>query len=333
MIQSNFVGMADHHFMQRCLDLAKLGAGAVSHNPMVGAVLVADDRVIGEGYHRKFGGPHAEAEAFNSVPEADRSLIPSSTLYVNLEPCCTTGKTPPCTDLILSQGIRNVVVAMADPNPAVNGKGISQLTQAGVEVVIGTMEDEARWLNRRFVTFHEKQRPYVILKWAQSADGFMGRRGERIKISGALADRLVHKWRSEEDSVLVGTETARIDNPRLTVRHWSGRNPLRVVIDRSHALQSGLHIFDATAETLILDETEDASSMLRQLHEQQVMSVMVEGGRNVLHSFIEANLWDEARVIIGGTSLQSGIEAPLIHRAPTSSMGIGTDRILLFVNV
>lgn len=318
--------------MNRCLDLAKRGAGHVSPNPMVGAVLVAGDRVIGEGYHHKHGGPHAEVEAVNSVAKGERHLISKSTLYVNLEPCCTHGKTPPCTDMILTERIPRVVVAMTDPNPNVNGRGLAQLSEAGVEVIANVLEAEARWLNRRFETFQTQQRPYVILKWAQSADGFIGKEGQRVKISSTLSDRLVHKWRSEEDAILVGKRTAQVDNPQLTVRHWTGRNPKRVVLDRENNLSRELHLFDNSAETIVLSQADGPADILVQLYPLGVMSLMVEGGAQVLASFIEANLWDEARVIISSGTLNEGIKAPVLTKAVRHSQALDSDRILLFTN-
>lgn len=317
--------------MHRCLALAAHGAGRVSPNPMVGAVVVHDGQVIGEGFHQHYGGPHAEVNAINSVSAENRNLISSATLYVNLEPCCTHGNTPPCTDLIIEHQIPRVVISMQDANASVNGKGATQLRQAGVDVVEGCMEESARWLNRRFTTYHKEQRPYVILKWAQSSDGFIGQTKKRMKISNSMTDRLVHKWRSEEDAVLVGSKTARIDNPRLTARLWPGSNPLRVVADRSGDLPADLEVFDSTAPTLVTS-AKTVRELLNELFRRQVLSVLVEGGAKLLNSFLEANLWDEARVIISDQPLREGVAAPHLPGVPKSRRTIGTDEILLIVN-
>ena len=226
--------MEHEKFMQRCLELAAIGSGYVAPNPMVGCVIVANDLIIGEGYHRIFGGPHAEVNAFDEVENED--LLSSATLYVSLEPCSHFGKTPPCVDLIISKKIQRVVIGCRDSNPAVSGKGIDRLKRAGIEVIEGVLENECRWLNKRFFTFHERQRPYIVLKWAQTQDGYIDRiRGEASSginwVTSETTKSLVHKWRSEEQSILVGRNTIINDNPSLTVREYDGRNPIRIVID------------------------------------------------------------------------------------------------------
>jgi diaminohydroxyphosphoribosylaminopyrimidine deaminase / 5-amino-6-(5-phosphoribosylamino)uracil reductase len=236
-------------FMQRALDLAALGRGTVSPNPMVGCVIVHQNKIIGEGYHQQYGGAHAEPNAINSV--RDKDLLSQSTLYVTLEPCAHWGKTPPCANLLIEMKVRKVVIATKDANPEVGGKGIYLLKEAGIEVITGVLEDQARELNKRFFTSMEKQRPYVILKWAQTRDGFIARENFDSKwISNSYSRQLVHKWRSEEDAIMVGTQTARYDNPMLNVRDWTGRNPLRIVLDRHMSLKSELHLFDGSQPTL-----------------------------------------------------------------------------------
>lgn len=240
--------------MHRCLQLARLGAGAVAPNPMVGAVLVHEGRIIGEGYHRQYGCPHAEVDCLQSVLEGDKHLIPQSILYVSLEPCAHFGKTPPCADLIIGHKIPHVVVGCRDPFPAVNGKGIEKLQAAGTHVEAGVLEAACRKLNERFFTFHQQHRPYVVLKWAQTADGKMAKDGpERLLISNAMTNRLVHRWRSEEMAILVGTNTAWADNPSLTTRLWPGPNPVRLVVDLHLRLPKNLHLFDASAPTLVFN--------------------------------------------------------------------------------
>ncbi len=320
--------------MQYCLQLAQLGAGRVAPNPMVGAVLVHNDRIIGQGYHRQYGQAHAEVNCVNSVSEADRHLVPQSTMYVSLEPCAHFGKTPPCSQLIIREKIPVVVIGCADPFAQVNGKGIQQLTAAGIEVITGICEPEATELNKRFFTFHRQQRPYVILKWAQSADGFIaGHTSERLLISGDTSNRIVHRWRSEEAAIMIGTGTAIKDNPSLTTRLWPGKDPLRVVLDRNNRLPAHLHVLDGTVPTLIFNgEKEEKNGnnhwyrlnktkpvlpqVLEALHELQVQSIMVEGGAALLQSFIDAGLWDETRVIVNpAMEIGEGLQAPQLSQA------------------
>src|SRR5690554_5115458 len=250
-------------YMMRCIELARLGMGHVSPNPLVGCVIVHRNKIIGEGYHRQYGGPHAEVNAINEV--TDHQLLKESTLYVSLEPCAHYGLTPPCSDLIIEKMIPKVVIGTTDPFAAVAGRGITKLQKAGVEVVTGVLEDSCRELNKRFFTYHQKQRPYVILKWAQTADGFIDMErnpadiGTPTWITGPLALTLVHKLRSEEDAILVGTNTALADNPSLTVRHWSGRNPIRAVVDLNRRLPQSLNIFNGKAQTLIFNTDKEST--------------------------------------------------------------------------
>ncbi len=318
--------------MRRCLQLAALGAGNVAPNPMVGAVLVNNDLIIGEGYHMQYGQAHAEVNCINSVASADRHLIPQSTLYVSLEPCSHFGKTPPCADLIIREKIKKVVVGCRDPFKEVNGKGIEKLQQSGVEVVTQILERECSELNRRFFTFHTKHRPYIILKWAQSNDGFIAgenyQNGKRTFISNDTSNRLVHKWRSEEAAILVGTNTALLDDPSLTTRLWMGANPIRLVIDRHLKLPLSLQLLNGAVRTIVFNlikhedrgnlmyyqvagDTDLLHQILNALCQQLLNSVIVEGGAQLLQSFIDEGLWDEARIITNSSLyLNGGLPAP-----------------------
>ncbi len=329
-------------YMHRCMELARQGAGHVAPNPMVGAVLVYENRVIGEGYHRQYGYEHAEVNCIRSVRPEDEPLIARSVLYVSLEPCAHYGKTPPCADLILSRGIPSVVVGCRDPFPAVNGRGIEKLLAAGITVRTGVMEQECVELNRRFFTFHEKGRPHIILKWAQSADGRMAAaEGGRLFISNEYTNRLVHKWRAEEAGILVGTRTALADNPALTVRHWAGPDPVRLVIDASLRLPETLRLFDGTVRTIVFNTVRHAEKenllyyrlepemnllpqLLKALYGLSIQSVLVEGGAAILQSFIDEGCWDEARVITNDElMIGKGLAAPV----PESADRIGTEKI------
>lgn len=328
--------MAIHHkYMQRCLELALRGNGNVAPNPMVGAVLVYNDRIIGEGWHRQYGEVHAEVNCINSVKDEDRQYIPGSTLYVSLEPCAHFGRTPPCADLVVQQKIPFVVIGCRDPFKEVDGKGIGKLEAAGVKVELGVMEAESRALNKRFFTFHTEQRPYVILKWAQTADGKIGSLpGEaRLLISNEYTNRLVHQWRSEEAAILIGTNTALQDDPSLTTRSWPGNSPIRVVLDMDLRLPQSLRIFDRSVRTIIinavrqeetgsllyykLDKRDDViAQILTVLPRMNIQSLLVEGGAKLLQSFIDARLWDEARVIKNEQLvIRKGIEAPVLSMA------------------
>ena len=336
--------------MQRCLQLATNGLGNVAPNPMVGSVIVYNDKIIGEGYHARYGEAHAEVNAINSVK--DKALLKDATLYVSLEPCSHQGKTPPCSDLIIESGIKNVVIACSDTNPLVAGKGIEKLKRAGVEVVSGILENEARELNKRFFTFHEQKRPYIILKWAQTADGFIDRKRTdntepALQISNEHSKRLLHKWRSEEQAIMVGTNTARLDNPQLNVRLVSGKNPLRVVLDKNAELSEILNLVDGSQATLVFTskkkdtnnntayitidfEKNVLQQVMNVLHEKQIQSVIIEGGSKLLQSFIAANLWDEARVFIANTFIGDGLAAPKLNEEPVKIEHIGTDELYLF---
>ncbi len=347
--------MVQHEkYMQRCLDLAELGKGYVSPNPMVGAVIVHDDQIIGEGYHHKYGEPHAEVNAVNQVINEFNNaaeLLRQSTIYVSLEPCAHYGKTPPCADLIIKHQMPRVVVGCRDPFDQVNGKGIGKIIDSGIEVVVGILEKECQWLNRRFFTRVQKHRPYIILKWAQTADDFFAPDdNSQHWITGPDARKLVHQWRAEEDAVLVGKNTAAVDNPQLNVRYGQGKSPKRIVVDRRLELNNSLHIFDQSVETLIFNEIktdfdgknkyialEDFERyvpqyILFQLYLQDIQSLIIEGGAFTLNKFIEAGLWDEARIFTGESYLKKGIKAPAINGLLTGEFTIGADKLLIYIN-
>lgn len=340
----------EEQYMQRCLQLAAMGAGKVAPNPMVGAVLVFEERIIGEGYHQKFGEAHAEVNCINSVTEDDKEFIGKSTMYVSLEPCAHFGKTPPCADLIIKNKIPNVVIGCSDTFEAVAGKGIERLKAAGTNVTVGILEKKCRELNKRFFTFHEKQRPYIILKWAQSNNGKIGGH-ERIFISNEFTNRLVHQWRSEEGAILVGANTALKDDPALTTRLWPGINPVRLVIDMDLKLPASQQLFDGTVNTIVFNghkheengklsyyKIEKRESTLPQilnaLYNLQIQSVIVEGGAALLQSFIRENLWDEARVITNASlEIAEGVNAPILQpQKAIKEENIQTDRIAYFKN-
>lgn len=301
--------------MHRCLELARIGAGSVSPNPMVGAVLVHEGIIIGEGYHQRYGQAHAEVNCLANVKEADLPLIPDSTLYVSLEPCSHVGKTPPCVDLIIEKKIPRVVIGCKDPFHKVDGQGIAKLKVVGVDVIAGIMERECIELNKRFFTFHQQKRPYIILKWAQTADEKIASDGNtRLLISNENTNRLVHKWRSEEDAVMVGANTAIQDDPLLTTRSWPGKNPLRVVVGDENKLPRTLKLFADPATTLVLNGDE-LMEVLETLYTRNIQSVLVEGGAKLLQSFIDQQLWDEARVITNTElTIGKGLAAPLLTR-------------------
>lgn len=323
--------MSNEIFMQRCLHLALLGMGDVAPNPMVGCVIVHDGKIIGEGYHRKFGQPHAEVNAISAVKNPE--LLSQSTLYVSLEPCAHFGKTPPCSDLIIENRIPHVVIGTIDPFAKVAGKGIERMQNSGIKVEVGLLEKECRDLNRRFFTFHEQKRPYVLLKWAQTLDGFIDTDRTETQhptwITNALSKRLVHKQRSEESAILIGTNTAEYDNPALTVREWTGNQPIRMVVDRKGRLNPDLQLFDGNTPTWVFTEAERRDDenvkfiqldfdqdilpqMLSELYKRDILSVVVEGGRILLESFLRDGLWDEAFVYTGNQFFGKGVRAPHI---------------------
>lgn len=338
--------------MARCLQLARLGAGFVAPNPMVGALLVYQNQVIGEGYHQEYGSAHAEVNCINSVEEANKKFIPGSTLYVSLEPCAHFGKTPPCADLIIQQRIPRVVIACRDPFEQVNGRGIELLQHNGIQVTEGVLEQEALELNKRFFCLHTKKRPYIFLKWAQTADGFIAQDDSLpLKISNDLSNRWVHKMRSTEAAIMIGTNTALTDNPTLTTRLWPGRNPLRVVIDKQLKIPPGSAIFDSSSPVVVINAVKNEiaghirfvkvspadeilSFLMRVLYEHQISSLIVEGGSVLLQSFLDVGLWDET-VVITNTALrvEKGIAAvPLPISEPAAEFRYGRDHIQVIKN-
>ena len=348
--------------MRRAIQLALNGRSGAAPNPMVGAVVVHNDRIIGEGYHRKCGGPHAEVNAIRSVRQPE--LLGESTIYVSLEPCAHYGKTPPCADLIIEKGIPRVVIGCRDPFAKVDGLGIKKLQDAGCEVVVGVLEAECLALNRRFITFHTAHRPFVTLKWAQSRDGFIGeecrvqsvecRAEEECRVqsvecrvegecrvqsvecrpvvfSTPLTQTLVHRMRALSDAILVGGGTARSDNPSLTVRRWTGKNPLRVVIDTHGDLPNDLHLFNDEAETLVWPDW-NLDALMKALYERGVQTLLVEGGSHVLQRFLESGLWDEIRVETAPVTLGKGIPAPALPSCTqVSSVCYGQNEVRLYV--
>ncbi|NNE78063.1 MAG: bifunctional diaminohydroxyphosphoribosylaminopyrimidine deaminase/5-amino-6-(5-phosphoribosylamino)uracil reductase RibD [Pricia sp.] len=343
-------------YMLRCIEIAKKGLGTTAPNPMVGAVVVNNNMIVGEGYTSAYGGPHAEVNAINAVK--DKGLLKKATLYVTLEPCCHYGKTPPCTDLIIKNKIPRVVVGLIDPNEKVAGQGIQKLRKAGVEVITGVLETECREHHKRFLTFIEKRRPYTILKWAETEDGFIApEKDKRSKkptpfwITNPHSRQLVHKWRSEEQAILVGTNTVLEDNPKLDVRQWTGKNPLRIIVDKRLKIKANYHVLDGSSPTIILTEVEDVSqhiegvdyaiidfsnNLVNQIFEvcqkNNIISILVEGGTKTLNSFIVEKEWDEARVFIGQTSFQTGLKAPMLSGNLTKTRNIGNDLLKIYSN-
>jgi len=348
--------MAHELYMSRCLELAALGMADVSPNPMVGCVIVVDDKIIGEGYHQKFGQSHAEvnavADVFNRHGDRAAGLLEQATVYVSLEPCAHFGKTPPCVDLLIKNAVKRVVIGNKDPFPDVDGKGIEKLHNAGIEVLQGILEMECFELNRRFFTRILHQRPYIILKWAQTANNFFAPlNGIQQWISSPLARKLVHKWRSEEDAILVGKKTVLIDNPGLTTREWIGKNPIRLVIDQH--LETGVdrQVYNSDAKTIIFNEVqtevkgnvhfiqmEDMQFYLPQkiayqLYLMDIQSVIIEGGAAILKQFISGNLWDEARVFHSSSNWSSGMQAPAIGGHLEEVIEVNADKLLIYKNL
>jgi diaminohydroxyphosphoribosylaminopyrimidine deaminase/5-amino-6-(5-phosphoribosylamino)uracil reductase len=338
-------------YMGRCLQLATLGSGYVAPNPLVGAVLVHEDRIIGEGFHKKYGEAHAEVNCLASVKEQDKYLISQSTLYVSLEPCVHHGKTPPCTDLIIKNKIPKVIIGSRDPFKLVDGKGIQKLQNADIEVGVNVLENECRELNKRFFTFYEQHRPYIILKWAQTGNSkIAGNDSNRLYITNEYTNRVVHRWRGEEAAILVGTNTAMLDNPELTNRLWPGPSPARVVIDMKLRLPLSHKIFDRQSKTIIINGkkhgekesdvlyyqvTEDVNlvhQVVNALYNLRIQSVLVEGGARLLQSFIDEEMWDEARIITNEEiRIRDGLPAPELNLAQRiNSQQFFSDKIEFF---
>ncbi|MFS4468140.1 bifunctional diaminohydroxyphosphoribosylaminopyrimidine deaminase/5-amino-6-(5-phosphoribosylamino)uracil reductase RibD [Maribacter sp. 2210JD10-5] len=343
----------DKQYMKRCIQIAKKGLGHTAPNPMVGSVIVQDGNIIGEGFTSPYGGAHAEVNAINAVE--DKSLLKKATLYVTLEPCSHFGKTPPCADLIVKHQIKTVVIGVLDPNPMVSGKGIEKLRANGCEVRTGILETECRAHHKRFLTFQEQKRPYIILKWAETVDGFIAplpdQRNQNLEpywITNAYSRQLVHKWRSEEQAILVGTTTVLADNPKLDVRDWTGKHPFRVILDKSLKIDMNYHVLDKSINTLILTEIQDAHQdikginyevldfskplavqIMNTLWEYNFTSVFIEGGRQTLQTFINEGLWDEARIFKGPITFKNGIKAPEIMGTPIHSRMIQNDQLTI----
>jgi len=342
----------DIKYMNICLHLAKQGIGKVAPNPMVGCVIVYNNTIIGQGYHEVYGGPHAEVNAVNNVK--DKSLLKESTLYVNLEPCAHFGKTPPCANLIVEHQIPKVVIGCIDSFSEVSGKGIARMEAVGIKVTTGILEKESLDLNKRFFTFHTIKRPYIILKWAQTQDGLIDiDRSSSTKMDNWIttpsSKTLVHQWRAEEQSIMVATNTAINDNPSLTVREVEGNNPIRIVLDMNLRLPENLHLFDKSVPTLVINKLKNESltnlefikinadkngitQILQELYKREIQSVIIEGGAQLLNSFIEQNLWDEARVFTGKKEFKKGLEAPKINMKAQKSVAIETDVLTTYFN-
>ncbi len=327
-------------YINRCLQLAKNGLGTTYPNPMVGCVIVHKNKIIGEGWHRKAGEPHAEVLAIASVK--NKLLLQKSTIYVSLEPCSHFGKTPPCCDLIIAYNIPNVVIGTIDPFAKVAGRGVKNLKNAGKNVTVGVLEKECLELNKRFFTYHTKKRPFIILKWAKTLDEFIAPESKKEKkpvwITSNYSRQLVHKWRSEEQAILAGTNTVMEDNPTLNVRDWTGNNPVRIILDKNNRIPKNLHIFDNKQNTIILNKEllffsdNLASEIASYLYKKEIQSVIIEGGKQTLETFIQANLWDEARIFTGNTQFFNGIKAPNIRGRIVRQDVIENNQLLIYSN-
>jgi len=345
--------MKEEIYIKRCIELAEKGLGYTAPNPLVGCVIVHDDKIIGEGYHHEYGGPHAEVNAIDSV--RDKELLKSSVLYVNLEPCSHFGKTPPCADLIIKMQIPEVMIGTEDANIIVKGNGIKKLSDAGIKVKSGVLESLCLELNKRFFTFHQKKRPYVILKWATTCDGFIDmerKNGEipRIKwITDEITRPLVHKWRSEEQSIMAGTNTILLDNPQLTTRFWRGKNPIRIVLDQKLRLPETLHVFDGNVKTIVFTgipkENKNnieyitinfSKNIIQQicdeLYLRNIQSVIIEGGTILLQTFIDSGIWDEARVFTGSIEFGKGVKAPVLSANVNEEIRFEKDVLRIYKN-
>ena len=334
-------------YIKRCITIAKSALGTARPNPMVGSVIVYNKTIIGEGYTSPYGKSHAEVNAIASVK--NKALLKKATLYVTLEPCSHYGKTPPCSDLIINKKIPHVVIGTVDPHSKVAGKGIEKLKKAGITVTVGVLEKECKQHHKRFFTFHNKHRPYIILKWAETLDGFIApvtkKEKKPVWITNYLSRQLVHKWRSEEQAILIGTTTALHDNPSLTVRNWTGTNPTRIVIDRNNKLPKSLSVFNTEAETIIINESLEndfkidfflantiAQQICNVLYKKNINSVIIEGGAKTLQTFIDEKLWDEARVFKGKTHFNEGVKAPKLGGKIVSREKILEDTLNTYVN-
>lgn len=340
-LHPKFVGMKIHEkYIKRCIEIAKNGLGSTAPNPMVGCVIIYNNEIIGEGFTSTYGGNHAEVNAIEAVK--DKTLLNKATLYVTLEPCSHYGKTPPCSDLIIKHKIPHVVIGTTDTYSEVAGKGIEKLKKSGCQVIAGILENECKEHHKRFFTFHNKKRPYIILKWAETQDGFISpeTRNEQkpVWITNKYSRQLVHKWRAEEQAILVGTKTVLEDNPSLTVRDWTGKNPVRVVLDKKNKLSRDYQVFNEEAETLIISDNEIdfstnlAAQICSYLHNKNIQSIIIEGGRQTLQTFIDENIWDEARVFIGKSTFRKGVKAPNILGEIQSKTLIIDDILKIYSN-
>lgn len=337
----------DEMYMSRCIQIATNGLGTTYPNPFVGSVIVHNNKIIGEGFTSEYGGPHAEVNAINSVKNPE--LLKESTLYVTLEPCSHHGKTPPCADLIIKKEIPRVVIGTLDPFSKVNGQGYLRLLKNGVDVTLNILENECLELNKRFLTFHQKKRPYIILKWAQTEDGYMGRDDIQKWITNQYSKQLVHKWRTEEEAILVGKNTALIDNPQLNSRLWNGKNPLRIAIDKNLAIPRSFHLFDQSQLTVIFNSLEDfeeenlilkkidfsekiVPQVIDYLYQKNIQSLIIEGGSDTIQYFIETNLWDEARILSSDTIWNEGILAPRLKGTRIGKYRFLNDELNIFEN-
>ncbi|MFD1096550.1 bifunctional diaminohydroxyphosphoribosylaminopyrimidine deaminase/5-amino-6-(5-phosphoribosylamino)uracil reductase RibD [Salegentibacter chungangensis] len=339
-------------YIKRCIQLARNGLGTTYPNPMVGSVIVHKNKIIGEGWHYKAGEAHAEVNAINSVEDA--SLLKDATIYVSLEPCSHYGKTPPCSDLIIARGIKKVVIGTVDPFAEVAGRGIKKLMDAGCKIAVGILEEECRELNKRFFTFHQKKRPYIILKWAETEDAFIAPekqdKREPVWITNPYSKQLVHKWRAEEQAILVGTNTAVADNPKLNTRLWEGPNPVRIVIDRNHRILKDSAVFDGSIKTIVICEEPGLNNsenlkferidfsknvpeqICEILYKYELQSVIIEGGSQSIQGFIDAGLWDEARVFTGNIQFKTGVKAPRLKGNLIKEQTIEDDKLKIYTN-
>ena len=343
--------MNHEHYIKRCLEISKLGIGTTRPNPSVGAVLVVDDRIIGEGFTSPYGGNHAEVNAISAVK--DQTLLAIATMYVTLEPCSHFGKTPPCADLIIKSEIKKVVIGCIDSNVLVAGKGIERLQNAGCEVIVGVLENECKAHHRRFFTFQTKKRPFIILKWAQTLDAYIAPKNRAIQapvwITNEASRQLVHKWRCEEQAILVGTTTVLDDNPRLDVRYWKGEDPVRIVIDKELKIPANLKVYDGSVKTIFINESSTyvkgtiffekinfskpiAIQICEVLFKHKIQSLIVEGGTKTIQTFIDENLWDEARVFSGEVHFNDGVNAPKLDVIPTNEENIKGDILKTYLN-
>lgn len=337
----------DEQFMARCIQIAQNGLGSTYPNPFVGSIIVHNGKIIGEGFTSKYSGPHAEVNAVNSVK--NQSLLSESTLYVTLEPCSHYGKTPPCCDLVIAKNFKRVVIGTLDPFAEVNGQGYLKLLENGVDVTLGVLEQECIDLNRRFITFHQQKRPYIILKWAQTQDGFMGHDDVQKWITNRFSKQIVHQWRTEEQAILVGKKTALIDNPQLNTRYWHGKNPLRLSIDKFLAIPRNYHLYDQSVPTVIFNAIEDSEQenlklikidfneniippILDYLYQNNFQSLIVEGGSDTIQKFIDLNLWDEARILTSDTFWNEGIKAPFVYGKRVKQNKILNDYVTVIRN-